>query len=1267
MKINSTENNDSNSNKIERIPIDDLIQKLSKYDIISFDIFDTLILRPFKDPNDLFKILSIKYNIVNFSSIRIEAQRIARIKKKRIYEHTEVTLEEIYEEVNKMTGIDAKQGVENEFNTELEFCYANPYMKEVFDELIRRGKKVIIVSDMYISHDKIEKLLKNCGYIGYDKLFVSCDYNLTKIEGSLFKLINKEYVNKRSIIHIGDNMISDIENAKKQGLNTHYYKKNIEIKNNIIDTDMSMTIGSIYKGIIANYLNNGKNYDKLSNIHYKYGFVYSGILILGYVTWIHDYAIKNKLDKLLFLSRDGYILKNVYDKIYNDIPSEYTYWSRHATLKTSPQKDLNRYIWQFVTRMIDQEIILKDYLEQMNLQFLKNEFSIRNISLSSTIDEKVARILKRLIKENVDLIIKNNKEYNDAARQYYKEKIGDSKKVGIIDLGWRGSGPIALKDLFENEWNFNCEVKALLCFGESRRESFDDTFVLNNDVVPYTFSDYLNCDLSKTVQTNYKDNMALVETIISSAPKPSFLYFYFDKSGKVQFKFDREETENYDIINDIHRGIYDFVDEYRTRINNNKILLNIQGRDACTPLFTLFEEENYKQFINDFYNYSYSYFAGGIDYKMTSLGDIYYGKTEQEKDNKETINKNKKNKKSVKKLKDRELLGTYFYTKYYEKINVCEDVMLFQSYGGDNFSGNPYYILKNLQNDQKYSEYKMYVAVKKENQKKTLEFLRKNGLENVSVISMHSKIYCKVLCQAKYLINNVSFPTYFIKKQYQIYVNTWHGTPLKGLGKSIKDAPHESGNYQRNFLMTDYMVFPNEFTYKNMKRDYMIENLYQGEYIVSGYPRNSIFYDEENKISIRQKMNLQNKKVIVYMPTWRRMINGQQDYQLKKIKELLEELNNKLPSDYVVYVKLHNLIKLDINVQNLKKIRMFPDQYETYEFLSIADCLITDYSSVMFDYANTNKKIVLYAYDEEEYMNGRSMYMNISELPFHISHSKEDVTTELKNIDEYTDYNNFRREFCENDSYSLCKDICEYIFEKKDKGLKIYKEEYINKNNILIYGGNLKNNHKRENLQKLLNNVNKENIILNFYMRKVRKNRLFINEFSDEINYIMMQGHKNMLISEKIAYILYYKLNIKNRSLEDKIKKVYKREVKRLFPTIKFAKVIDFIGNSLEIMNLYKTIDCKKKIIVINPNNIYKLKERKKYKEQLKNEMKYYNDVYVLKSIKEEDTNTIMELARQKENNLFQTKKDIITIESNKFLNDSKENEEVVDEKNVLI
>ena len=65
--------------------------------------------------------------------------------------------------------------------------------------------------------------------------------------------------------------------------------------------------------------------------------------------------------------------------------------------------------------------------------------------------------------------------------------------------------------------------------------------------------------------------------------------------------------------------------------------------------------------------------------------------------------------------------------------------------------------------------------------------------------------------------------------------------------------------------------------------------------------------------------------------------------------------------------------------------------------------------------------------------------------------------------------------------------------------------------------------------------------------------------------------------------------------------------------------------------------------------------------------MKYYNDVYVLKSIKEEDTNTIMEIARQKENNLFQTKKDIITIESNKFLNDSKENEEVVDEKNVLI
>ena len=82
-----------------------------------------------------------------------------------------------------------------ELEAEKNFCYANPYMKEIFDKLISKGKEIIIVSDMYIPHDMMVELLENCGYKGYSKLFVSCDYKMTKFKGDLYKYLKDKILN----------------------------------------------------------------------------------------------------------------------------------------------------------------------------------------------------------------------------------------------------------------------------------------------------------------------------------------------------------------------------------------------------------------------------------------------------------------------------------------------------------------------------------------------------------------------------------------------------------------------------------------------------------------------------------------------------------------------------------------------------------------------------------------------------------------------------------------------------------------------------------------------------------------------------------------------------------------------------------------------------------------------------------------------------------------------------------------------------------------
>ena len=1249
------------NNKIEqREDINKLVEKLEKFDIISFDIFDTLILRPFKKPTDLFRILGIKHNMVNFSDIRRKAEKSAREKAKKIYGHTEVTIYDIYQEINLITDLDVEDGVRVEFEAEKDFCYANPYMKKVFDELVSRGKNVIIVSDMYIPHDMMKELLENCGYFGEKALFVSCDYGMTKRNGYLYKYLQDNYIKGQSIIHIGDNEVSDIASAKENNITTYYYKKNDDIGSEIADVDMSPTIGSLYKGIINNYINNGTNIEKISNTYYRYGFLYSGILIYGYVNWLHKFAIENKLDKLLFLARDGYILKKVYDMLYNDIPSEYCLWSRHATLKTVPERDLSRYIWQFIDRIAknNKYITIKEILDDLELNFLENEFHLRNISLETKVDDKIVKLLRNFIIDNKNKIKENSKMYSEAAKFYYKQKVGNSKRIGIVDLGWRGSGAISLKDLFENYWNFDCEVKSLIAFGISRKPGFDDGFVLTKETNTYAFSEYVNYDYSKKFQESLLINMSLIEILISSAPKPSFLNFEFDDKENLVEKFDREEKENYEIINYIHEGIIDFIIEYRKRTKCYNFLQEIPSRDASSPIMSLLDEEKYEKFAKDFKDFYYTYLVGGTNQvNLVSFYDVYKDelrKLEEKNAKKTELKKVKKKKKETvitkifkrtkRVLKNKETRVRYYYAKCYDKNKVIDNIILIQSYAGDNFSGNPYYMLKELCNEKKYGTYTLYVAVKKQYINKTKKLIKTKNLSKVKLVVLNSRKYARLLSQAKYLINNVAFPMYFIKKKEQIYINTWHGTPLKGLGKSIKDAPHEIGNHQRDFFMTDYLIMPNEYTYNIMRKDYMLEGVYRGKYIVSGYPRNSIFYNEVEKEKIRKDLNLQNKKVIVYMPTWRRSGKVQSDktqnmIHINKILSLLDSLEERLLDNNVVYVKLHYVVKDSIDLSKYKKIKAFPSNYETYEFLSIADCLITDYSSVMFDYANVEKKIILYAYDEEDYMNGRSVYTSIHNTPFSIAKTEEGVIDEIERIDEFNSYKDFKNKFCSGDSLDLCTKICEYIFLKKQNNLNIKQEKVINKNNILVYVGNLSETYKREWIFKALNYVDlsDKNIFLNFYKLRVEKNKFYINSFSDKYNYISFRGEKVITTSEGIAYVLYYKLKLNSKWIEKKINNIYKREVKRLFPNIKFAKVIDMIGNSVEILNLYSNIDSDSKEVYIINNNIYKLNKYNKYKKETARLFDKYNNIYVETGIVENKVNNSckLKLVKQEKDNLF--------------------------------
>lgn len=558
----------------------------------------------------------------------------------------------------------------------------------------------------------------------------------------------------------------------------------------------------------------------------------------------------------------------------------------------------------------------------------------------------------------------------------------------------------------------------------------------------------------------------------------------------------------------------------------------------------------------------------------------------------------------------------FIYTNYYEKSKIIPNTIMIQSYTGTSISGNEFYMLQELNN--MYKEYKIYVVSRKHNKQEMTDFLKNRGIRNVEVVVIHSRKYCKVLATSQYLINNSTFPPYFIKKKGQIYLNTWHGTPLKAMGRNIKNSPNELGNTQRNFMMADYMLEPNEFSLEHFKEDYMLDNFFKGKYILSGYPRNSAFFNENLKNEIKEKYGLEDKNIVVYMPTWRGTLeNKKSNIQYFYTMHLLLEMEKKLPDNYVIFVKLHNYTNSLINYNNFTKIMKFPDDYETYEFLNIADCLITDYSSVFFDFANTGKKIILYAYDKEEYLSDRGLYIDFDKLPFALATNTDQVIKELSQLQKYDDYSEFTKIYCKYDSKDSAKILCDYIFKHKINGLIniIEGNKYANnKENVLIFAGALFKNGITTALKGIINNVdlNKRNYIITFYKSNVEKNKNVINDFKN-VSYIPMQGQKNFTILEGIYNFMHYRLGINTKHVRKVIDKIYKREVKRVFPNIKFDYAIHYTGYEKNAMNLIKNINCEKMIYV--HNDLAKEEETKKNfdKNTLIESYKCYNKIVTVR------------------------------------------------------
>ena len=556
-----------------------LASEFADYDVIAFDLFDTLLLRPLQHPTDLFYLVGEQLGYPNFKALRIEAEKRARQEKRNAEGTDEVTLSEIYRAFEQLTGFPAEQALACEWETGQTLCYENPYMKRLFNLLQQQQHSFFALSDTYYPEELLKLLLQKNGYTAPIKIFSSCSLRKAKHNGSLYAMVNQILPPSASKLMIGDHPVSDIKMARQNGFAAFQIPNISETGNIHRPTQMSPIFRSAYCGIV-----NAKFCSGLSSYSapYEYGYAVGGIVVLGYCRFIHRIAKERHADQLLFLARDGAILKKVYDQLYPNEATRYVYYSRFASLKLVAAEMKTDFFRRFVTHKEGTGCSFGEALDQMELNFLRENQSSE--WQSQLLTHGNAKQLISFLQQNWSSVVNAYQSQREAAQEYFRPILNNPGNILAIDVGWAGSGAVSLAYLSRYIWEFPCNIIGILAGSNTPTsddwESSVHLFACNK-LVSYLFGPAQNIDLLAFHNAKAKHNIYF-EFLLTST-EGSLKYFGFSENGTPIPILQSPEIRNQTTITEIQNGILDFVRDYQTRFRAFPYLLDIPGRDAYEP------------------------------------------------------------------------------------------------------------------------------------------------------------------------------------------------------------------------------------------------------------------------------------------------------------------------------------------------------------------------------------------------------------------------------------------------------------------------------------------------------------------------------------------------------------------------------------------------------------------------------------------------------------------------------------------------------------
>ena len=519
-----------------------------------------------------------------------------------------------------------------------------------------------------------------------------------------------------------------------------------------------------------------------------------------------------------------------------------------------------------------------------------------------------------------------------------------------------------------------------------------------------------------------------------------------------------------------------------------------------------------------------------------------------------------------------------FYNTFYEKVPVDKKEILLVSRSGLALESNILAILKEL-NQPEYKEFYKVLAVQKNKKEQIQKKLERYGISVDKFVYTGEPSYYYHLAKAGWLINDTTFPGRYIKKDGQTYLNVWHGTPLKRMGQDNPEERYDTGNVMRNLLQSDYLVFPNLYMEEKMSGAYNLKELYQGTVLHEGYPRNCIFFHPEQGTKLKELLGYADTQLSIYMPTFRGTSSSvQEEDYVNQIKDYLNRIDMLLHENQIMLVKLHPFVQSQLTLDSYRHIRLFPEGYDTYEVLNACDVLITDYSSVMYDFAVTGRRILLFAYDLEYYQGSRGMYEDISDYPFPLVRTPEELVKELNTDSGHPD-DAFLQKYCTFEQVNAARNICHHVL----LGEKICKSTSMpgtKKKKVLLYAGSLRPNGITTAFYSMLSQLDPSRCeyYISYRSPSLKEYPERLRPVSEGYHFYPLATEMNLDILTSIAQLIYLRWGITGLGIGKRLDRAYKREWQKHFGCVSFDHVVHYDGYENYMIALLKTAPCTRTI-----------------------------------------------------------------------------------------